>query len=337
MLLAADGLAAPPDVMEVAGGEAVPTCAWPTAAALLSGGNVFCSATLVHPQVVLLAAHCIDPVYGAGMPSSIAFGEQGEAPIGEVTPAFCDWFPGWDSGNESGDDVAYCVLSSVVDLDFVPPLMGCEWSSMVPGAEVRIIGYGADQALLDPDVGWTEVHGVGPKRWAYQTLESVTDDAAYLLGMDAGGCPGDSGGPAMIEMPDGTWRVIGSASRIHPDSPPSDTNWCGYGTVYSTFAHAMPWLESETGLDLTPCHDADGTWNPDARCNQIPLDPWDPATTSGSWADGCASHQIAPPGSLCGAPYDGPPPEPPPEPPPPEPPPEPPPPEPPSPPPPEPP
>src|SRR5690606_11239796 len=189
--------------------------------------------------------------------------------------------------------------------------------AMVPGAEVFIVGFGADTALLGPE-GWEETSGNGPKRWAPQVLEEVLDDAAYLLGDEAGGCPGDSGGPAVVGMPDGTWRVIGAASRIHPDTPPSDTNWCGYGTVYSTFAHVMPWLEQETGIDITPCHDPDGTWNPDERCNGMPLAPWDPASTSGTWQDGCLGHDLSGQGQLCGPPFMGeePPPPPPPDPPP---------------------
>ncbi|MCX4246017.1 trypsin-like serine protease [Paraliomyxa miuraensis] len=326
LAMGAPGVAASVEPQSVAGGEEVETCGWATAVALRIDGFPFCTGTLVHPQVVLLAAHCIDPAFGPGDPTSIGFGEDGFEPVADVAPAFCGIHPEWHDGNPDGFDVGYCVLSQAVDLDVVPPLMGCEWEAMVPGAEVFIVGFGADVAILGPD-GWEEVSGNGPKRWAPQVLEAVIDDAARLLGDDAGGCPGDSGGPAVVGMPDGTWRVIGAASRIHPDTPPNDINWCGYGTVYSTFAHVMPWLEQQTGLDLTPCHDANGTWNPDSRCDAMPMAPWDPSTTSGTWQDGCVNQLLSGPGELCGPPFEGPPPEPPPEPPPPEPPPEPPPPQ----------
>ncbi|MCA9710046.1 MAG: trypsin-like serine protease, partial [Myxococcales bacterium] len=314
-------LAAAADPYEVAGGQEVGSCGWPTAVSLRGDGFPFCTGTLIHPQVVLLAAHCIDPAYGWAGPVNVGFGEDGFEPVGTVDAALCEWHPQWDEGNEAGVDVAYCLLSQPVDLDIVPPLMGCEWDVMAPGVEIPIVGFGADVAIFDPEQGWVFTSGNGPKRWAPQYLEAVVSQAAYLLGNNAGGCPGDSGGPAMVRLPDGTWRVIGAASRIHPDTPPSDTNACLYGTVYSTFAHVMPWLEQRTGLDLTPCHDADGTWHPDARCGGIPLSPGDPGSTSGTWQDGCASVQLSGYGSLCGPPSEAPPEPPPPEPPPPEPPP----------------
>ncbi|MCH9680986.1 MAG: trypsin-like serine protease [Deltaproteobacteria bacterium] len=323
----ADQLVEPTEPMQVAGGVEVGTCGWPTAVALRGGGQPFCTGTVVHPRVVMLAAHCIDPQFGWGAPDTIGFGEDGFNPIADIPTSFCEWHPGWDQGNTEGFDIAYCVMAQAVDVDIVPPLMGCEWDAMVPGVETHIVGYGADIGIIDVNAGgWVFTDGNGPKRTAPQTLEGVFDNAAYLLGNNAGGCPGDSGGPAMVQMADGTWRVIGAASRIHPDAGPgANDNWCLHGTVYSTFSHVMPWIEQNSGFDITPCHDANGNWDPDERCGFIPLDPANPATTSGTWQDGCASNQLSGLGELCGPPFDGVPPEPPPpeppEPPPPEPPP----------------
>lgn len=306
---AAENVAVPTEPTFIAGGQEASTCEWPTAVSLRSFDQPFCTATLVHPRVVLLAAHCIDPNYGWGTPEAIGLGEDGFAPVAEIAPSFCGWPPQWDEGYSEGFDVAYCVLSQAVELDFVPPLMGCEWDAMVPGADVTIVGYGATVGVAG-DFGWEYIEGGGPKRTAPQVLEEVLDNGVYLLGNDAGGCPGDSGGPAMIQMSDGTWRVIGAASRIQSwPEPPADGNSCGYGTVYSSFAHVMPWLEEQTGFDITPCHDADGTWNPDERCGGFPLTPQDAAATSGTWKDGCATADLSDPGALCGPAFEEPEPE----------------------------
>ena len=42
----------------------------------------------------------------------------------------------------------------------------------------------------------------------------------------------------------------------------------------------MEWFEDQTGFDLTPCHDADGTWNPGPSCGGFPLTP---NVTHGTW------------------------------------------------------
>ncbi len=57
----------------------------------------------------------------------------------------------------------------------------------------------------------------------------------------------------------------------------------------------MPWIEGGAGFDISPCHDADGTWNPDERCRASPLAPHDGSQTSESWANG--------PSATCGTPF----------------------------------
>jgi MYXO-CTERM domain-containing protein len=69
--------------------------------------------------------------------------------------------------------------------------------------------------------------------------------------------------------------------------------------------HAVELIENESGIDVTPCHDVDGTWNPGPDCGGFALD-----VTSGaglSWADGCAGGPTSGLGSSCGPPYGDPP------------------------------
>ena len=95
----------------------------------------------------------------------------------------------------------------------------------------------------------------------------------------------------MIQLSDGTWRVIGAGSRLHPESPSQEPgNDCGFGAVYSTYAHLIDWIEDESGYDVSPCHDADGTWNPNFRCDAFPEDPGNPVGTQTTWNIGCVTN-----------------------------------------------
>jgi MYXO-CTERM domain-containing protein len=61
----------------------------------------------------------------------------------------------------------------------------------------------------------------------------------------------------------------------------------------------MSWFEDTTGIDLTPCHDADGTWNPGPDCTGIPMAP---GVGSGSWPS-CQPGELSGWAASCGAPY----------------------------------
>ena len=75
---------------------------------------------------------------------------------------------------------------------------------------------------------------------------------------------------------------------------------CGTGGYYSMMHRGMSWFETQTGYDLTPCHDANGTWNPGPDCGSFPLAP---GVGSGTWANGCSGGAVTGYSSACGAPY----------------------------------
>jgi MYXO-CTERM domain-containing protein len=65
----------------------------------------------------------------------------------------------------------------------------------------------------------------------------------------------------------------------------------------------VPWLERTSGIDVTPCHNSDGTWNPSAACRGFPMNP---ETSNGAWSTMCQSVTRSGLGATCGAPFDGP-------------------------------
>lgn len=261
MLLIGGGVTPGESTPVIHGGVPAEPCQWPTAVALYEN-SVLCSATLIHPEVVLTAAHCIGD--GPG-PSTISFGESIFAPTRSVPVDHCLANPA-ATGNLGPWDFAYCLLAEpVLDIPLTPPLMGCETELLVLGQPVVIAGYGGDDADQS-----------GIKQWATTIVSSVTAGDVVLVGAEgSAACYGDSGGSAFVQLGDGSWRAFGIVSGGVS---------CDADVTYVTIHSMIAWAEQQTERDLTPCHDADGTWNPGPGCSQFATDPSSPR---GSWVEGC--------------------------------------------------
>ena len=151
----------PPDPQHIAGGTEVPECAYPAAVAMLRFGFPHCTGSLVHPRVVLYAAHCLGEFF-EDPATEVGFGEDADN-LDRIVPVdFCMANPGYDGApGFEGEDVAFCVLAEPVDdVPIVPPLMGCEVEQLQPGGQVTIVGFGATYAEVG-ETEWENVMGVG--------------------------------------------------------------------------------------------------------------------------------------------------------------------------------
>jgi MYXO-CTERM domain-containing protein len=247
--------------------------------------------TLIHPQIAVTSGPC------GQNHDRIIFGETVDSPAAEYEVSYCRRNPNYTMGvgtNPSPNSLSYCVLTEpALDVPIVPVAMGCETGVIAAGMGVVTVGYGA-----------TTMGG------ATGTKSAVDGSVATVLGTNVlhspGTCLGDSGAPSFLQLPtdqgaDGTWRLISVAD---------DTPDCSGMTVNtaSTLVHtSIAWIEEDLAgqVDLTPCHDADGTWNPGPECQMFPLDP---AASAGAWADGCDGGPLFDGyQALCGDPYDPPP------------------------------
>ena len=258
-------------VLAVAGAPAAQECEWPSVATFRVG-DTKCSATLVHPRVVLTAAHCLE----LGDTGRMRFGEEFSPYEMRIDVERCVKRPEYFATRSPSDDYAACILTEPAEgIPIVPVAMGCDTEGIVAGAQAAIVGYGL------PSLG----EDFGIKHWA----STVIDERERPVGLvdvgdaEVNGCLGDSGGPGFVRLPDGTWRAFG----ILVAGPE-----CGEGpSTFATMHDRMAWFEEATGFDLTPCHDADGTWNPGPDCAEFSLDPLDSTPT---WETACAAETFEP-------------------------------------------
>ena len=280
----------------IVNGTDAAVCQFPSVVSLRGSG---CSGSLLSPTIVLAAAHCFDGTI-AGPTDAVQFGESYADPVAIIPIERCEAHPEYEiTVDDDGFplvlfDVGFCELSvPVTDVPPIPALAGCETDELVEGAELTIVGFGASEGGSVDGQQWS--NGGGIKRYTSQVVETVDDPEGdvRMIGPGSGVCFGDSGGPAFLELSDGSWRVVGVGSTGHPATP-SD---CGYGSVYDLVYPHLEWLESASGVDLTPCHDADGTWNPSEDCDAFPLSPTDEGN---EWASSCGPHDLSGLGELCG-------------------------------------
>jgi len=275
------GLPAP-----IINGEPATERDWPMTGAMLmeadmrfSGHNMHfrmlvCSSTLIAPDVVLLAAHCIDPdsfTYGYGTLSNIdirwsrqadlsAHDGSSTAPWPADAITAWDWIyhPEWDlwnlaTGVGQSYDIALLFLDqAVTDVPFAYLPTAEEAVQVALNDPVTIVGWGQQTADRNPPAGTYGYKQMG------ESFISELGTWEFQVGLEAADvrkCHGDSGGPTFKLFETDTidpWRQIGVTSHAYDQSDCRLT-----GGVDTRVDAYLAWIDQEL---RARCADGTRVW-----------------------------------------------------------------------------
>lgn len=223
----------------IVGGTRVPDGTWNDVVAVVAHGGS-CTGTLIAPDVVLTAGHCIDLEPYKVITNTSDFARPGGDHIAvKWSLAYPDWAHRYDVG--------VLMLEHVARPSPRPIAAACHTNKrLLAGAPLTIVGYG----LVTPS-------GTDENTRLHEAAVPVLDplcvsdlgceDAVRPNGeFTAGGrgtdsCFGDSGGPAFLETAAGP-VLVGVVSRglALPGQP------CGNGGVYVRADKVVSWAQSVT-------------------------------------------------------------------------------------------
>ncbi len=261
---------------------------------------LMCSSTLIAPDVVLAAAHCIAAdsmgaefgvivedaaLHWSRQTDLSSYGLGGVVDLPQDTISAWDWvFPeDWDltgmgMGLTENKDIGLIFLEEAVfDVPYATLPTVEEALQIQQGNEVTIVGWGQQTADQQPPAGT-----VGLKQWGTSFINEVAD-AEFQVGAtssDTRKCHGDSGGPTFMTVETDsteTQRLIGVTSHAY-----DETDCASTGGVDTRVDHYLTWIDEQM---RSRCEDGTRVW-----CDVEGILP-PPTEEEGKGGCGCASRQ----------------------------------------------
>jgi MYXO-CTERM domain-containing protein len=239
-----------------------------------SNGSRFfsCSATLIAPDVVLTAGHCVDPeaIQSAGWqvnPDTMIFGFTRSADVRAYDGGGTDWpsdvalsldfvaHPQWSLrglgvGLSLNYDIGLIFLDEALEdgpFSYLPT--GEEAGQLEEGDDVIAVGWGMTSA--------TNYNSAGVKQQGVSTVGELSDYEIHVGPdtEDVRKCHGDSGGPSFLEVESESTeplRQVGITSHAYDSTDCTQT-----GGVDTRVDYYLEWIDEEL---RDRCDDGSRVW-----------------------------------------------------------------------------
>jgi endonuclease G len=228
----------------VIGGTPTPDGEYPSVGSLWSDmfGGSSCTGTLIRPDVVLTAAHCVEPDFlGDEMPGFTLANDTTTTPPPVIVPGLrYVQHPQFDINVEPASglgqfyDVGLLFLSQpITTTDPMTVATPAEATAgLVAGLDLQLVGYGRTS---------NETFEGGVKHDAVADLVGFNDSELQISpgGGAPQNCHGDSGGPAIVDFGAGP-RVVGIVSRSAAAKPD-----CDDGGIDTRADFYLQWVNDE--------------------------------------------------------------------------------------------